>query len=141
MVGIIYRQIQLSADAVLLGFTTKRTLITMASKLFVEEMPGNWFRLDTRVREHESDSKGKVIQETRQPGLSENHKYNRAPKKQKMLPFIWMIDETEKAEEKTMSSLHSEQPKEDGLSGQEWGDETESFLPVIKDSWVRGETC
>lgn len=61
MLGIIYRQIQLRADAVLLGFTTKRTLITMASKLFVEEMLGNWFRLDTRVREYESDSKGKVI--------------------------------------------------------------------------------
>lgn len=41
MLWLIYRQIQLSADAVLLGFTTKITLITMASNPFVEEMPGN----------------------------------------------------------------------------------------------------
>lgn len=61
MLWLIYRQTQLSADAVLLGFTTKITLITMASSPFVEEMPGNWFRLDTGVRERESDSKGTMI--------------------------------------------------------------------------------
>lgn len=60
MLWLIYRQIQLSTDAVLLGFTTKITLITMASNPLVEEIPGNWFRLDTGAREHDSDSKGKV---------------------------------------------------------------------------------
>lgn len=41
MLWIIYRQIQLSTDAVLLGFTTKIALITMASNPLVEEIPGN----------------------------------------------------------------------------------------------------